>query len=60
MPYTEKQNRVFRAIAHGWHPRKGSLKSISQGEAAKMAAEGIKRDVDGAVRRHAVRKAMTR
>lgn len=42
MPYTRKQNKVFRAIAHGWHPNKGSLASISQGEAAKMAAEGVK------------------
>ncbi len=46
MPYTAKQNRVFRAIAHGWRPRKGSLASISQGEAAKMADEGVKRNVD--------------
>ena len=46
MPYTAKQNRIFRAIEHGWRPRKGSLASISQGEAAKMADEGVKGDVD--------------
>lgn len=43
MPYTKKQNKVFRAIEHGWKPDKGSLASISQSEAAKMAAEGVKR-----------------
>jgi len=43
VPYTKKQNRVFRAIEHGWQPKKGSLASISQSEAAKMASEGIKR-----------------
>jgi len=42
MPWSKKQNKVFRAIAHGWHPDKGSLASISQSEAAKMAAEGVK------------------
>jgi len=46
MPYTAKQNRIFRAIEHGWHPRKGSLASISQGEAAKMADEGVKGNLD--------------
>lgn len=45
MPYTAKQNRVFRAISHGWKPKKGSLKTISQGEAEKMASEGIKKRV---------------
>ena len=55
MPYTAKQNRVFRAIAHGFKPSKGSLKSISQAEAKKMAAEGVKRSVSTA--RGARRKA---
>lgn len=43
MPYSKRQNRTFRAIAHGWRPDKPSLASISQSEAAKMAAEGVKR-----------------
>ncbi len=51
MPYSKKQNKVFRAIAHGWHPDKGSLASISQGEASKMAAEGVKGGVNEAKRR---------
>lgn len=42
MPWTEKQHNTFEAIAHGWKPKKGSLKSISKDKAAKMAAEGIK------------------
>ena len=43
MPYTEKQHRAFEAIAHGWHPDKGSLAGIGQGKAKEMAAEGVKR-----------------
>lgn len=42
MPYTEKQHRVFQAIAHGWHPSSGSLSKLSQGQAKKMAGEGVK------------------
>lgn len=48
MPYTAKQHRVFQAIAHGWKPRSGSLSSISESEAEKMADEGIKRTVSSA------------
>lgn len=58
MPYTAKQNRVFRAISHGWHPNKGSLASISREEATKMASEGVKQSVSGARKRHSVAKAM--
>lgn len=58
MPYTEKQNRVFRAIEHGWHPDKGSLASISQDEAAKMASEGIKRGVEHAKTMDTVKRAV--
>ena len=51
MPYTEKQHRVFQAIAHGWKPNKGSLASISQSEAKKMAGEGVKGGLDGEIGR---------
>lgn len=58
MPYTEKQNRVFRAIAHGWHPDKGSLANISQDEASKMASEGVKHSVAQAKTKHDVKRAL--
>lgn len=54
MPYTEKQHRVFQAIAHGWNPKKGSLASISQSEAKKMAGEGVKSEVAAASRKSAI------
>ncbi len=50
MPFTSKQNRVFRAIAHGFKPKKKGLRSISQSQARDMAAEGIKKDVGRARR----------
>lgn len=43
MPYTAKQHRLFRAIEHGWQPPSGSGIRISRGDAARMAAEGVKR-----------------
>lgn len=42
MPWSAKQNKLFRAIANGWTPPKGSGISISQSDAERMAAEGIK------------------
>jgi len=46
MPWSKKQHAVFAAIAHGWKPKKGSLKSISRSEAQKMASEGVRRGVE--------------
>ena len=47
MPYTEKQNKTFRAIAHGWTPPNKKnlrgLRSLSREKARKMSHEGIKR-----------------
>lgn len=49
MPYTEKQNKVFRAIEHGWtppnKPNLRGLRNLSRGKAKKMAHEGIKRSM---------------
>lgn len=42
MPWTRKQHRLFAAIAHGWKPPAESGIKISQHDAAKMAAEGVK------------------
>jgi hypothetical protein len=44
MPYTEKQHRLFQAIAHGWKPDR--MKGPSREEAKKMAAEGVKGEPD--------------
>jgi hypothetical protein len=54
MPYTARQHRTFQAIAHGFKPKKKGLRGISQGQASKMASEGVKKGVSGARRRHAV------
>jgi hypothetical protein len=43
MPYTEKQNRLFRAAAHD--PSIAKKHGLSQSEAKKMAAEGVKKKV---------------
>ena len=51
MPYSKKQNKLFRAIEHGWHPPASSKINISQADAAKMAAEGVKGESE--VERHA-------
>lgn len=44
MPWTKKQKKLFRAIAHGWKP-KGRVKGIklSRRKAAKMAKEPTRR-----------------
>lgn len=41
MPYTEKQNKLFRAAAHD--PKIAKSAGIPQSTARKMAAEGVKR-----------------
>lgn len=43
MPWSPKFAKALRAIAHGWKPKKGSLKKISQAKAAAMAVEGVKK-----------------
>ena len=54
MPYTEKQNKTFRAIEHGWTPpNKKNLKGLrglSRAKAGKMAHEGIKRSTSRSMR----------
>lgn len=49
MPWTEKQNKVFRAIEHGWKPpntkKLNGLRKLSPTKAGKMAHEGIKRSI---------------
>lgn len=41
MPYTAKQNKLFRAAAH--NPAIAKSSGIPQATAAKMASEGIKK-----------------
>lgn len=41
MPYTEKQHRLFQAAAH--NPAIAKKTGISQAEAKKMAAKGVKK-----------------
>ena len=41
MPYTPDQNKLFRAAAH--NPTIAKSHGMSQPQAAKMAAEGVKR-----------------
>jgi hypothetical protein len=41
MPYTAKQNKLFRAAAH--NPAIARQVGIKRFEAARMAAEGVKR-----------------
>lgn len=43
MPWTARQNRLFRAIEHGWQPPASSGINISKRDATRMAHEGIKR-----------------
>ena len=42
MPWTTKQHALFQAAAH--NPAIAKSSGIPQGQAAKMAAEGIKHD----------------
>ena len=41
MPWSAKQNRLFRAAAHS--PEIAKTHGMSQGDARKMASEGVKR-----------------
>lgn len=50
MPFTEKQNHLFRAVEHGWTPPASSGIDISRKDATKMAHEGVKGD-DGSLKR---------
>lgn len=43
MPYTEKQNKLFRAAAHD--PKIAKEHGMTTGEAAKLASEGIKKKI---------------
>lgn len=43
MPYTAKQHRLFEAAAH--NPKVAKSHGMSQGEAKKMASEGVKKKV---------------
>ena len=49
MPYSAKQNKVFRALEHGWDPPEeaglGSLEKLGQAKLKKMAHEGVKPDL---------------
>jgi hypothetical protein len=42
MPYSPSQHRLFEAAAH--NPAIAKARGIPQGQAAKMAGEGIKHD----------------
>ena len=42
MPWTEKQNKLFRAAAH--NPAIAQKHNIPQSTAAKLAHEGVKKD----------------
>lgn len=39
MPYAPKFEHALQGIAHGWHPRKGSLRKISPAKARAMVKE---------------------
>lgn len=37
MPWSEKQNRYFQAVAHGWKPRrKGQARPLSASKAKEL------------------------
>lgn len=42
MPFTPKQNHLFRAISHGWKPPESSGIKIDKSDATRMAHEGVK------------------
>lgn len=48
MPYSPAQTRTFRAIEHGWKPRKKSLRRLSAKKAGRMADEGVATTHDAA------------
>lgn len=41
MPWTPKQNRLFRARCHGF--KKGTAGKIKKADACRMAHEGVKK-----------------
>lgn len=41
MPWTAKQNKLFRAAAH--NPQIAKKHGLTQAKAAKMASEGVKK-----------------
>jgi len=43
MPYGEKFTHALQGIAHGWNPKKGSLRHISQGKAREMLRESTRK-----------------
>jgi hypothetical protein len=43
MPYTEKQNKLFRAAAHD--PKIAKAHGMTTTEAKKLASEGVKKKV---------------
>lgn len=48
MPWSAKQNKVFRAREHGWipdDPKLSGIAKMSQAEAKKLAHEGISREM---------------
>lgn len=42
MPWTPEQNKVWRAIEHGWKPPAGKFEDVTPEKAKKMAHEGVK------------------
>lgn len=58
MPWTAKQNKVWRAIEHGWNPPGNQFSGITPAKAKIMAHEGIKASVSTARKVHGVRRAM--
>lgn len=60
MPWSEKQNALFRAIEHGWRPPRSSGIRISRADATRMAHEGIKKAEGGALGGKGLIEAMRR
>lgn len=48
MPWSVGQNRVFKAIQHGFKPTSPSLSKITPAQAGRMAAEGVRTTDDAA------------
>jgi len=67
MPWSPKQNKVWRAIEHGWNPPGDQFEGVTQEKASKMADEGvIGKDLDAHIghtiktmrRKHKIEKKM--
>jgi len=52
MPWTEKQNKLFRAAAHD--PAIAKKHDIPQSTAQRLASEGVKKDSSKDVARHVI------